>query len=989
MSKNHEPAPPAGLAMMRRRFPTRRRLQTPASTFTALALTACLASCANGERDGASAQEAPETPAAQEAQSTAAANLAKTLPAGWRLSADGKILSWDAPAPLPVRDAFIQVHIDDRLTLVPAVAADRKSVSVVLPTGVQTLANVRVTAAGVSLDGKKRSGTVARSAPGVFAEGAQQSADSVAAQAATNLPAADDPGLPGQFRTTEAEYEEPSVKIAGLRTPVEIRAVVVAPVGAPGARPVAVFLHGNHSTCYQPPGGPERELQERRWWPCPAGMLPVPSYRGYLDAQRLLASQGVITISISQNGINAQTDQGFDIDATTRAALLREHLTRWSRGAAGFTGAGANLVRGLTPDLKKLLLVGHSRGGAGINRFTLDSMTDASLPWKVRGQLLIGPTNARRNPAPGVPNVVLLPACDGDVANLEGQFYADDARDITADTALRSVVYVEGANHNFFNAQWTPGVGPDATDDWDTLAEYAPEAATDTACAKTAPTRLTAPVQRTVGAVYAAAAAQLFLYDRTSIAPLLDGSLVRPLSIGPVVVRTHALGGYRKPLAVPTATTTPTATTGATVRLCKTSAPYYDPETCVAGDFALPPRTPSFGGSQLIFDPLLPSRSAVHVQWTARGGRVSVPVSSAALDTQATAIAARVIVPPTGASTSFRGYLVDRAGKRVALGSAVSLSGVPTSAGAVSASYWAQEVRLPLDRAAATSAGVNLTQLASLELEGDTSAGQLWLLDAWSYRTGLPAAAATSVARVDVPTLTVTETDAPQTTRLRVPIAGRLNEPGVVFYSTIDFGTGAMTSKLVSLSAGQTSFNIDLAIAGDDEERGRSFIQVQLAGVKGVVAGNATNYVTVEDDELSPSFTFAPTATASEGSSLVWTFTLPRPSARVLSVNVEAVAPTAGRELSFNDIASEEPSTVTRTLSDGRWVKSAFLLPGETSLSLEIPLFADGVSEGSENVALELTSRPVGLGFPPDLPFAPIPGIPEGTRITGTVTDAP
>ena len=41
-------------------------------------------------------------------------------------------------------------------------------------------------------------------------------------------------------------------------------------------------------------------------WPCPTGTQPIPSHRGYLQDQKLLASQGYVTVSISANGINGQ-----------------------------------------------------------------------------------------------------------------------------------------------------------------------------------------------------------------------------------------------------------------------------------------------------------------------------------------------------------------------------------------------------------------------------------------------------------------------------------------------------------------------------------------------------------------------------------------------------------------------------------------------------------------------------------------------------------
>ncbi|CAM5716229.1 Secreted protein OS=Streptomyces microflavus OX=1919 GN=Smic_65650 PE=4 SV=1 [Streptomyces microflavus] len=67
-----------------------------------------------------------------------------------------------------------------------------------------------------------------------------------------------------------------------------MRGVVVAPKKAPGKRPVALFLHGRHSTCYVPGKSEETSID----WPCAKGSKPIPSHRGYLRDQKLLASRG-------------------------------------------------------------------------------------------------------------------------------------------------------------------------------------------------------------------------------------------------------------------------------------------------------------------------------------------------------------------------------------------------------------------------------------------------------------------------------------------------------------------------------------------------------------------------------------------------------------------------------------------------------------------------------------------------------------------------
>ena len=65
--------------------------------------------------------------------------------------------------------------------------------------------------------------------------------------------------------------------------------------------------------------------------------------------------------------------------------------------------------------------------------------------------------NLGQNPVADVPSVTLLPGCDGDVADLQGEDFVDGTRGVSRGTALHSAVYVVGANHNYFNSEWTPG----------------------------------------------------------------------------------------------------------------------------------------------------------------------------------------------------------------------------------------------------------------------------------------------------------------------------------------------------------------------------------------------------------------------------------------------------------------------------------------------------------------------------------------------------
>jgi pimeloyl-ACP methyl ester carboxylesterase len=206
----------------------------------------------------------------------------------------------------------------------------------------------------------------------------------------------------------------------------------------------------------------------------------------------------------------------LDGGALARSQLVRHHLAQW----AEWSGHGGDPWDGRFQghvDLDRVVLIGHSRGGEGVERAAIDS--DPYDPWKIRGLVLIGPTAFGRQVAAGIHTAVILPFCDGDVADLQGQQYVDIGRDLTRDRALRASVMAMGTNHNYYNTEWTPGLSKSpAWDDWFDPA--------DPQCGEGIHRRLTPQEQQAVGLAYTAALVDLAVADPTRALRLLDGSRV-------------------------------------------------------------------------------------------------------------------------------------------------------------------------------------------------------------------------------------------------------------------------------------------------------------------------------------------------------------------------------------------------------------------------------------------------------------------------------
>lgn len=327
---------------------------------------------------------------------------------------------------------------------------------------------------------------------------------------------AQDPGTPGPLAVTVQEYDfgDTAVTLAGFPGGVEVRASVHRPTNlSAGPFPLVLFLHGRHATCAK---GSTAYLQ----WPCSSGRTPIPSYRGFAYASAILASHGYIVVSISANGLSGLDNMAADFGAQARAELLQHHLDLWrtftTTGGAPFGSTFIGRV-----DLTNIGTMGHSRGGEGVMRHVLYNKSLGS-PYGIRAVFPLAPTNFNRPIISGVPFEVLLPWCDGDVSDLQGVQFYDDARYAApGDPAPKHYVLVMGANHNFYNTVWTSGY-PGARDDWWNFA--------DPQCGTMAARRLSAAEQRGTGAAYMAGFFRRYLGGETEFDAMLKGDAPAPAS---------------------------------------------------------------------------------------------------------------------------------------------------------------------------------------------------------------------------------------------------------------------------------------------------------------------------------------------------------------------------------------------------------------------------------------------------------------------------
>ena len=827
-------------------------------------------------------------------------------------SAGAYRVTWTSPTRLPYADARPEIVVNGRWAGPSTLSANGRRVSVLVSSAARpTRADFDVVLGGKVLDAR-----------------AQRDPVRVPYRRPAHLKAlTDDPGVPGAHPITTSDYALAPVKLPGIPALSEMVGHVVAPTDATDSSPLVLFLHGRHIACYKPKAGatpPGIEFPTGpSAWKCPGTQLPVPSYLGYDYAQRLLATQGYVTVSISADAINALDYLVADGGAEARSVLIRKHLEQWMQ----FVGDGDQHA-----DLDNVILVGHSRGGEGANRASLNLPTGSG--YTVTGQVLIGPTDFGFQAAPLMPTVTVLPYCDGDVSDLQGQNFTDDGRDLGLGLAFHSSILVMGANHNFFNTEWTPGISVARSfDDWSGPATKT--------CGVDNPGRLSAAQQRKVGKTYLAGAVHLFADDDQDVLPMFDGSAVTVASADDADVRSHAIGGSDFPMALPGINTSVGDTDGASLRLCWGTSDTDRPKACEPGEGSL--RTPHWPSA---FVPGVPVRRDFEMAWTAPDQTVGIDLSAPWDLTDADHLDLRTIVDPQLGRAKLDVQLFDGVG-----GSAIV---TPDNAGVLlplpGRDYslpkrWGQTLRTPLDGVT----GVDLSDIVTIDLISHTPDGRVWILD-------MSAASAAGITEpsgetplISFGTVTQDEGDGPGDATLPIPyhVTGDLAEDATLTITVTDpFSRRSGKPEELVIPAHTTDGTVDVTYTpnrlADFHRRPLDLVAYATGGIE---TDSYLGQGTIIDDDPIPTLTAKPvTRRVTEGRPAQWDLHLSAPLGFRPFVIATPVRAVDGKQLTVGDLPKQfrkrhffpmPPLDTPLPKTDLRLFKQVAL--GDTSISIGIP----------------------------------------------------
>jgi dienelactone hydrolase len=322
----------------------------------------------------------------------------------------------------------------------------------------------------------------------------------------------------------------------------ELTAVVHYPKDLAGhSYPVVLMSHGLWITCADRKAWDDQDYDKLAAWPCATGTPEIPSYQGYDYLGKALATQGMIVVSIDANSTIPL--MGEEQDAA-RASLINQQLAMWQQLSARGTGPLAGKLkdhgkaidfRGHA-DLANVGLMGHSRGGRGTLLEAAD-VNQKNWPAGVKIKAVVplaaaepyAPDDNPDNPEYDAYRITNIPvasfvgscdrAVDGHLAYLGAH-----------NKAPYYEYYVHGANHDFYNTQWSPSSGQVAAYD---DAELDPPRPSPGHCSadddpQRSDRQLTETQQRLVSTTYLSAFFRRYLLGDIHSNSILDGS-IRPL----------------------------------------------------------------------------------------------------------------------------------------------------------------------------------------------------------------------------------------------------------------------------------------------------------------------------------------------------------------------------------------------------------------------------------------------------------------------------
>jgi hypothetical protein len=402
-----------------------------------------------------------------------------------------------------------------------------------------------------------------------------------------------------------------------------------------------------------------------------------------------------------------------------------------------------------------------------------------------------------------------------------------------------------GADHNFFNTEWTPGVATaPASDDW--------RAESDPVCGTSAPDRLSAAEQYAAGTAYIAGFFRLVQGGEESLLPLFDGSGGATPSAGRAVVHAVVQAPAKNRLDVASfATASPAVRVSgsAAASICASMldrSPQSGLPACASRltTSQAPSWTPATYAGNVTATPVL------RFGWSDPTGQVSVSVPKRKLDDH-DVLTFRAALDEDTTAADLAVSLVDDRGRSATVDVSDVSDALTPFPGAASPlpKTWLRTVRIPLS----SLRGIDTRDIREIKLKGASPTGGVYLGDLAFSGVEVGRAGLDELPRVSIEGVTVPEGDGPGAATLRLTLSKQVKEPVTVNVQSIASGTAPVITPLaqqVVIPARATSVTFTVPVTGNTTlATAPQSYQVVASVPANAVIGNGFARLVVTDDE--------------------------------------------------------------------------------------------------------------------------------------------
>lgn len=214
----------------------------------------------------------------------------------------------------------------------------------------------------------------------------------------------------------------------GINMPYPMNGLIGVPEGDE-VHPLIVIFHGSHRI---------DDISSDKY------------FMGFEYLVKQLAAQGYIAVSFN---VNAEYifEYGEPLLFERTMEIYRQQLAKLESANNGIEqGYGIDLTNKI--DFNNINLIGHSRGAQAIDFIAREELSQGNDILKSLIYVAPSVVYLVEDQYPNISNGIIISEYDTDVLGLDGQKIFDKIKAETNRTSFSSLIYLRGANHNYYNS---------------------------------------------------------------------------------------------------------------------------------------------------------------------------------------------------------------------------------------------------------------------------------------------------------------------------------------------------------------------------------------------------------------------------------------------------------------------------------------------------------------------------------------------------------